>query len=89
MPYLYFAIGLPMILFSGFSRTYTINSLGSCFFIDTVSWGPFCWPVGSFMPEAIVYGANAAGLALVFYGYLTVRRLQREKIQQIPPPPQA
>jgi hypothetical protein len=77
-------IGLALVLFSSFSRTYTINSLGSCFFIDIVSWGPFCWPVGSYMPEIIVYGANADGLALCAFAYLRSRRLRREKRERQP-----
>ncbi len=78
-------IGLALVLFSGFSRTYTIESLGSCFFIDIVSWGPFCWAVGSFMPEIIVYGANVLGLGLCLYTFLRARRVARENAKQQPP----
>ena len=80
-------IGLPLVLFGAFSRTYTIPSLGSCFFIDLVSWGPFCFEVGSSLPDIIVYGAHAAGLALVFFGFIQARRVRR--IQQQPPRPTA
>ena len=75
-------IGLVLVLFSAFSRTYTINSLGSCFFIDIVSWGPFCWAVGSIMPHIIVYGANAVGLGLCAYGIWLGRQAKRAKEAQ-------
>ena len=74
--------GLALVLFSAFSRTYTIESLGSCFFIDIVSWGPFCFAVGSPMPEVIVYGANVLGLGLCVYGIWVGRQVQRAKAQQ-------
>lgn len=76
--------GLVLVLFSGFSRTYTIESLGSCFFIDVVSWGPFCFATGSIMPEIIVYGANVLGLGLCLYGVWAGREARRARQQQPP-----
>lgn len=77
-------IGLPLVLFGAFSRTYTVDDLGSCFFIDIVSRGPFCFPAGSSLPDVIVYGAHAAGLALIVFGFIQTRRVRRA---QQPPPP--
>jgi hypothetical protein len=81
MPFI--LIGLPLVLFGAFSRTYTIPRLGSCFFIDVVSWGPFCFEVGSSLPDIAVYGAHAAGLALVVFGIIQTRQVRRA--QQQPP----
>jgi hypothetical protein len=79
MPFI--LIGLPLVLFGAFSRTYTIPRLGSCFFIDVVSWGPFCFEVGSSLPDIAVYGAHAAGLALVVFGFIQTRRVRRAQQQ--------
>jgi hypothetical protein len=75
-------VGFLLVLFSAFSRTYTIESLGSCFFIDWMSWGPFCWAVGSPMPEIIVYGANVFGIGLCIYGAWLGKQMRRAKEQQ-------
>ena len=75
--------GLVLVLFSGFSRTYTIESLGSCFFIDVVKMGPFCFGTGSPMPEIIVYGANVLGLGLCIYGVWAAREARRARDRQV------
>jgi arginine exporter protein ArgO len=74
--------GLALVLFGAFSRTYTIESLGSCFFVDVISAGPFCFEVGSKAPEIIVYGANMLGLALCIYGIWLGRQAKLAKEAQ-------
>ena len=78
--------GLALVLFSVFSRTYTIDSLGSCFFVDIVKAGPFCFAQGSPMPEIIVYGANVLGIGLCIYGVWLGRQAKRTKNAQGQPP---
>ena len=75
-------IGVPLILFGAFSRSYAVDDLGSCFFIDVVSRGPYCFQEGSSLPDIIVYGARAAGIALVVFGFIQGRRVRRAKQQQ-------
>ena len=73
MPIALMLAGLPLVMFGAFSRTYTINSLGSCIFVDGLKLGPFCFPVGSMLPEIIVFGAMALGLGLVLLGNIKMR----------------
>ena len=76
--------GLALVLFSAFSRTYTIDSLGSCFVVDIIKFGPFCFAQGSQMPDIIVYGANVLGLALCIYGVWLARQQRLARQQQGP-----
>jgi hypothetical protein len=70
-------VGFVVTMFGSFSRTYTIASMGSCFFVDGVKWGPFCFAQGSLMPELVTWGASIAGLAMILWGNILMRRARQ------------
>jgi hypothetical protein len=76
-------IGLLPVLFGSFSRTFTYDSTGdSCFMVDVMNWGGFCWPNHSIIPQVIVYGANMLGLAFCIYWLWTDIQARRAKARQ-------
>jgi hypothetical protein len=70
-------VGFVVTMFGSFSRTYAINGMGSCIFVDGVNWGPFCFAQGSPMPQIITWGASIAGLALILAGNILMRRARQ------------
>ncbi len=58
-------VGLPFILLGIFTRNYTIKGVGSCFAVEFVDWGPFCFAEGSILPKCVEYGSLCLGAMLL------------------------
>ena len=84
-----FLLGVAAIFLGGFARVYSLEEevVSRCFFIDVVRRGPYCFAQYPFMAATIVWTARVLGVLLIILGYLLSRRILRERITQLGPPP--
>src|SRR5262249_51571533 len=83
-----FLTGLPLLLLGFFTREFTIIGLGSCFAINVIEWGPFCFAVGSVIPRLVEFGSLGLGTMLCAVGCCRVPAAWRNvpRNQPLPPP---
>jgi hypothetical protein len=71
-------LALPFIIFGAFVNPYD-TATGRCINVALISRSPFCFEVGSIMPDVIKYGALLAGFALIYLGRQQIRRAKGQK----------
>ncbi|MCX7314212.1 MAG: hypothetical protein WCG92_15190 [Hyphomicrobiales bacterium] len=85
---IYILVGLPLVLLGFFTREFTITGMGSCFAVDVVDWGPFCFSLGSVIPRVVEFGSLGLGIMLCAVAGCRVPASWRNvpRNQPLPPP---